>query len=544
LIKLLNLKKISIIILILVLSLNLLLDFSFITNRLGKEFREFAYQYLVPFKSIVILEKKIEKLENKNRQNLEATILVDQKNIINLEENIKNFNKEKILISGDREIFVNAFNSLNDNLNNNLKKLEQNQITFNQIFKTIDPAEFDMIFKEQGKDLNYGYDGRFNIYDDNLSVKFYTPIGDTLLYGITNTTPGSGYLDIYDNNLILVSSSGIIGYSKKPLNKRKFGISLKQIQNNLNNFIDVEQFKKSRHFDDPKYSWLKGGWYSIKDVEIFNGDIYVSYTKEVKENCWNTSLLSGKMNYVYIHFKTLFSSKECVSEYNNIDDEYNAHQSGGRIINLNNETVLFSIGDFRSRYRAQMENSVFGKVLKFNKKNKNYEVISMGHRNPQGLYYNKKDNFLLEAEHGPQDGDEINVIKIDQNTIQNFGWAISSYGEHYGGKNDPENKKKYAKYPLHKSHSKHGFIEPLKYFNPSIGISQIIGLNNENQYVVASLKAHSLYFFEYSYNNKENNFNIIKELDVGERIRDMIYYNNKLYLYLEDTASLAEISFN
>ena len=540
----LNLKKISIIILILVLSLNLLLDFSFITNRLGKEFREFAYQYLVPFKNIGILEKKIEKLENKNRQNLEATILVDQKNIINLEENIKNFNKEKILISGDREIFVNAFNNLNDNLNNNLKKLEQNQITFNQIFKTIDPAEFDMIFKEQGKDLNYGYDGRFNIYDDNLSVKFYTPIGDTLLYGITNTTPGSGYLDIYDNNLILVSSSGIIGYSKKPLNKRKFGISLKQIQNNLNNFIDVEQFKKSRHFDDPKYSWLKGGWYSIKDVEIFNGDIYVSYTKEVKENCWNTSLLSGKMNYVYIHFKTLFSSKECVSEYNNIDDEYNAHQSGGRIINLNNETVLFSIGDFRSRYRAQMENSVFGKVLKFNKKNKNYEVISMGHRNPQGLYYNKKDNFLLEAEHGPQDGDEINVIKIDQNTIQNFGWAISSYGEHYGGKNAPENKNKYAKYPLHKSHSKHGFIEPLKYFNPSIGISQIIGLNNENQYVVASLKAHSLYFFEYSYNNKENNFNIIKELDVGERIRDMIYYNNKLYLYLEDTASLAEISFN
>ena len=55
--------------------------------------------------------------------------------------------------------------------------MEQNQITFNQIFKTIDPSEFDMMFKEQGKDLNYGYDGRFNIYDDNLSVKFYTPIG-------------------------------------------------------------------------------------------------------------------------------------------------------------------------------------------------------------------------------------------------------------------------------------------------------------------------------------------------------------------------------
>ena len=168
----------------------------------------------------------------------------------------------------------------------------------------------------------------------------------------------------------------------------------------------------------------------------------------------------------------------------------------------------------------------------------------MGHRNPQGLFYNEDENFLLEAEHGPQGGDEINVIKLDHNSIQNFGWAISSYGEHYGGKNAPENKNKYEKYPLHKSHSEHGFIEPLKYFNPSIGISQIIGLDNENKYVVASLKAHSLYFFEYNYNNKENNFNIVKKLDIGERIRDMIYYNNKLYLYLEDSASLAEISFN
>ena len=45
-------------------------------------------------------------------------------------------------------------------------------------------------------------------------------------------------------------------------------------------------------------------------------------------------------------------------------------------------------------------------------------------------------------------------------------------------------------------------------------------------------------------NKKENNLNIVKKLDIGERIRDMIYYNSKLYLYLEDTASLAEISFN
>ena len=179
----------------------------------------------------------------------------------------------------------------------------------------------------------------------------------------------------------------------------------------------------------------------------------------------------------------------------------------------------------------------------------------MGHRNPQGLYYNKKNNFLLEAEHGPEGGDEINLIELNNNKIPNYGWAISSYGEHYGGKNAPYNKKKYVKYPLHKSHSEYNFIEPLIYFNPSIGISQIVGLDKNNSYVVASMKDESLYFFEYDYNDKKTNTpnkvsngnakNIkIERVHVGERIRDMIYYNEKLYLYLEDTASIAEVYIN
>ena len=126
----------------------------------------------------------------------------------------------------------------------------------------------------------------------------------------------------------------------------------------------------------------------------------------------------------------------------------------------------------------------------------------MGHRNPQGLYYNKNNNFLLEAEHGPEGGDEINLIELNNDKIPNYGWAISSYGEHYGGKNASFNKK-YLKYPLHKSHSEYNFIEPVIYFNPSIGISQIVGLDKDNSYVVASMKDESLYFFEYDYNDKK-----------------------------------------
>ena len=83
----------------------------------------------------------------------------------------------------------------------------------------------------------------------------------------------------------------------------------------------------------------------------------------------------------------------------------------------------------------------------------------MGHRNPQGLYFDIENNFILETEHGPKGGDEINLIEVDrgnENKIQNFGWAISSAGEHYRGK--IEANKKYEKYPLYKSHLEHGSL--------------------------------------------------------------------------------------
>ncbi len=91
LIRMFNFKNISIIVLIFVLLLNLLLDFSFVTNNFGKNLREFTFNYIVPFKNIGNLEKKIEELENINRQKLTATIQVDEKNIKKLIRSYKNF---------------------------------------------------------------------------------------------------------------------------------------------------------------------------------------------------------------------------------------------------------------------------------------------------------------------------------------------------------------------------------------------------------------------------------------------------------------------
>ena len=472
-------------------------------------------------------------LLNKNQQQLINKYVFSQKNIDELEKEIETIQKESNLFKGQKRLLERAFQDMLEDI----EYLQPIEEIFEKLLSQVDPYEFDMHIKSKNSNLEYIYNSSHSFTSNILDVDIYNPEKNILMYGIANQFPASGYIDEHNNKLILLSASGILAYSTGSINQLNKKLILKQINTNIHEFINEDQFKKSRQHN---FDWLEGGWYSTKDIQIYEDDIYVSYTREVTSNCWNTSLLEGKMNYNFIKFDILFTSDECVHVDKNIDKEFNAHQSGGRITNLNKDTVLLSTGDFRSRHRVQNKNSIFGKIIKISKNNKDYSIISMGHRNPQGLFYDKANNFLLEAEHGPEGGDEINLIQLNENNTPNYGWAISSYGEHYGGKYAPRNKKKYVKYPLHKSHSDYGFIEPIKYFNPSIGISQIVGLDIKNKYVVASLKDNSIYFFDLKSDNKVEN---LERVNIGERIRDMIKVENGLVLFLEDSASLAFVTF-
>ena len=97
----------------------------------------------------------------------------------------------------------------------------------------------------------------------------------------------------------------------------------------------------------------------------------------------------------------------------------------------------------------------------------------------------------------------------------------------------------YKKYPLYKSHSKYGFVEPIKYYVPSIGISELVPIKpSEKLYLHISLKDSSIYLFKL---DKENNYKNIAKIRVGERIRDVISFKDKIVLFLEDTSSIATI---
>ncbi|MCW5636637.1 MAG: PQQ-dependent sugar dehydrogenase [Rubrivivax sp.] len=56
------------------------------------------------------------------------------------------------------------------------------------------------------------------------------------------------------------------------------------------------------------------------------------------------------------------------------------------------------------------------------------EVWSYGHRNVQGLAVHPATGELWASEHGPQGGDEINVVEAGRN----YGWPLVTYGRNYG----------------------------------------------------------------------------------------------------------------
>jgi len=56
------------------------------------------------------------------------------------------------------------------------------------------------------------------------------------------------------------------------------------------------------------------------------------------------------------------------------------------------------------------------------------EIFTYGHRNVQGIALHPVTGVLWEHEHGPQGGDEVNVLRPGRN----YGWPIITYGVNYG----------------------------------------------------------------------------------------------------------------
>ncbi len=122
---------------------------------------------------------------------------------------------------------------------------------------------------------------------------------------------------------------------------------------------------------------------------------------------------------------------------------------GSRLV-FDREGYLFvSLGErffYPTRGEAQSLFSWMGKILRIDtdgkpapgnpfdqgRNHENFtmpEIWSLGNRNPEGLAIDPETGALWDSEHGPQGGDEINLIERGKN----YGWPLIAYGVDYDG---------------------------------------------------------------------------------------------------------------
>ena len=88
------------------------------------------------------------------------------------------------------------------------------------------------------------------------------------------------------------------------------------------------------------------------------------------------------------------------------------------------------------------------------------EIWSYGYRSPQGLAIHPITGDLWESEHGPQGGDEINLIEPGNN----YGWPVVGRGVNYGAFGRP----------IHVGISEEGMTSPTNFWVPSIATSGLM----------------------------------------------------------------------
>jgi glucose/arabinose dehydrogenase len=126
---------------------------------------------------------------------------------------------------------------------------------------------------------------------------------------------------------------------------------------------------------------------------------------------------------------------------------------GSRLVFDRDGYLFITLGENNDRPTAQDLDKLQGKVVRIYPDGKvpddnpfvgqagvRPEIWSYGQRNPQGAALNPWTGTLWENEHGPQGGDEINIIERGKN----YGWPMATHGINYSGQPIPEAKGKTA----------------------------------------------------------------------------------------------------
>ena len=150
---------------------------------------------------------------------------------------------------------------------------------------------------------------------------------------------------------------------------------------------------------------------------------------------------------------------------------------GSRLLLTSDNSLYITLGDRGEMDRAQDIADHAGSLIRINKdgsvpENNPFaqdsdakpEIYTYGNRNMQGIALDPITNEVWTIEHGPQGGDELNLMKPGTN----YGWPVITYGVNYG-----------IGTKIGEGTHKDGMSQPVYYWVPSIATSSVLFYSGE-----------------------------------------------------------------
>ena len=221
-------------------------------------------------------------------------------------------------------------------------------------------------------------------------------------------------------------------------------------------------------------------------------------------------------------WQTLFIADPCLTFHTKGHDPnivVEGGQAGGRMLMDGAEHLLVVIGahgweekmEGRGRWPIVSDDpdAHLGKLVRIHVTTGTAEILASGLRNSQG-FARDADGTLWETEHGPQGGDELNILRPNLN----YGWPYVTHGIQYGNEI----------WPYTKAQGRHdGFEMPVYSWTPAIAPSNLIVSDSQlfplwkHDLLLASLKARSLFRVRVH----EKRVVYVEQIHIGKRIRDI-----------------------
>lgn len=165
----------------------------------------------------------------------------------------------------------------------------------------------------------------------------------------------------------------------------------------------------------------------LLDIALHPDDpdrVFLSYSERRKIRRYATTVATAKLGEEALEDVTVIFRAQ--------PEKSGGRHFGSRFLFTAEGDLLITVGDRADRPSAQDNAQHHGSVVRIRageltSAEARPEIYSYGHRNQQGMSHSCDGKHIWAHEHGPQGGDELNLVERGKN----YGWPLITYGVNY-----------------------------------------------------------------------------------------------------------------